>query len=153
MGEACGQSLKLESSLSRQSSAKQTKEDAFIPSRKRVPLGSAASMQTLWGNAVLLMETQCIDPSFFKNLPPNFTDTVTFSEESLPSKKMLGEGIVWERQDKRAVSLPPSLKQKRVQCVCRVGNVCVCLGCRSASEGREEGNSSSPNLPRDARAN
>lgn len=36
--------------------------------------------------------------------------------------------------------------------MCRVGNVCVC-GCRSASEGREERNSSSPTLPRDARTN
>lgn len=31
--------------------------------------------------------------------------------------------------------------------------MCVCRGCRSASEGREEGNTSGPALPKDIRAN
>lgn len=76
--------------------------------RTLVPLGSAASTQTIWGNAVFLMETKGIDPSFFRNLPPNFPGMFAFSEESLLSEKRLEEGIVWERQDKRAVPLPPS---------------------------------------------
>ncbi len=46
--------------------------------------------------------------SFLEIRLQNFPGMFTFSEESLPSEKRLEDGVVWERQDKRAVPLPPS---------------------------------------------